>query len=325
MKHITEKQRYTISVMLTNGHKKTEIASYIGVHKSTIYREVKRNKNQLTDSYEAAKAQSKCERRHERKNKHTVFTQQMQEKVDYLLTEKQYSPEQIVGYYKRQNEAIVSHERIYQYIWEDKRQDGSLYKHLRRNGRRYNKRGSAKGKRGRIKNRTSIEQRPDIVDTRKRFGDFEIDTIIGKGHRGAILTINERKTGIVRIKKLDTKAAHLVQKATRELLQKFKPYIQTMTSDNGKEFAHHEKIAEDLELDFYFAHPYHSWERGSNENLNGLIRQYIPKKTEFNQYSDEDIKEIEYKLNHRPRKRHDYKSPIRVMNETLGHHVAFMS
>ena len=211
----------------------------------------------------------------------------------------------------------MSHESIYNYIWSDKRKGGDLYIHLRNQGKRYRKRGGSKDQRGLITNRIPINKRPKEVEEKSRFGDLEIDTIIGKDHQGAIVTINDRKTGLLKMKKVESKEAKPVRNATLEVLEEWKPMLHTITSDNGKEFALHQEIASSLDIDFYFAEPYHSWQRGANENLNGLIRQYIPKKTKFKEVTDDYIKEIETKLNNRPRKRFGYKSPNQQFAETL--------
>lgn len=317
MNHITSEQRYTISAMLDKDFSQSQIADTIGKSESSVSREIRRNKNPFTGVYDHLFAQWACRRRHKVKAKHRRFNKAMETQVKYYISNKQFSPEQIAGEFRRLGKPIVSHERIYQYIWQDKDQGGDLYKNLRRQGKKYKKRGSGKSSRGRIKNQISIEERPEAVEERSRFGDLEIDTIIGKQHKGAILTINDRKTGILRMKKLATKSAKLVEQAACELLEEWKPHIKTITSDNGSEFAYHQSISEKLEIDFYFAHPYHSWERGSNENLNGLVRQYIPKSADFDNYTKDDIREIEQKINHRPRKRFDYKSPILKMKEVI--------
>ena len=181
-------------------------------------------------------------------------------------------------------------------------------------GKRYRKRGAAKDSRGIIVGRVDIEQRPAVVEQRKRFGDLEMDTIIGKGHQGAILTINDRATGMLRMRKLPRKEAGAVAQAAIELLRPWKFHLHTATSDNGKEFADHQRIADKLGLDFFFAKPYRSWERGSNENLNGLIRQYIPKRTDFNTLTDEFVQQVQDQLNRRPRKRFNFDTPINQFN-----------
>jgi|GEM_PF-290588 hypothetical protein len=175
--------------------------------------------------------------------------------------EADYSPEQIVGDAARKGIECVSHERIYQLVWDDKKQGGRLYRHMRTKGKRYAKRGSEKGKRGQIVGKVDIDQRPDIVEENQRVGDLEMDLVIGRGHSGVLLTINDRATGMLKMGILPSKAAALVQAKAVELLADWKALLHTVTTDNGKEFAHHQKLAEELCVDCYFAKPYHSWER----------------------------------------------------------------
>nr|WP_244140774.1 IS30 family transposase [Kaistella flava (ex Peng et al. 2021)] len=243
----------------------------------------------------------------------------------YLI--KDYSPEQIVGRSKVDKVSMVSGERIYQYIWEDKRRGGKLYRHLRTQGKKYKKRGHLKDKRGLIVGRVDISQRPSIVEKKNRLGDLEIDLVIGKDHKGALLTINDRASGVLFMGKVGSKEAAEIEKKTIELLQDWKPLIKTITSDNGKEFANHQAIAEALNISYYFAKPYHSWERGANENLNGLIRQYFPKKHNFENITKEQIQDVTYILNNRPRKRFGYKTPNEIFAEQLNNfdHVAFIT
>ena len=323
MSHITECERYTIAAMKTNGYKQIEIAVAIGKNKSVVSREVRRNCDMRNGEYSCDLAQRKCDSRHSLKQKRILFTTEIKEAVNGYLKD-DHSPEQIVGCMRKEGKSCVSIERIYQHVWADKRRKGQLYTHLRTEGKRYRKRGSSKDRRGIIKDRVDIDQRPPVVEERKRFGDLEIDTIIGKNHQGAIVTINDRATGIVKMKKLETKDAASLAEATIALLVEWKPILHTITSDNGKEFAAHLTISKALDIDFYFAHPYHSWERGSNENLNGLIRQYIPKKTDFATITDAFVLEVQNKLNNRPRKRHNFDTPNQVFNKlVMNEKVAF--
>lgn len=317
MSHLTVEQRYAISVMLQNGKSKTEIAKILGKHKSIITREIKRNCDQRNGKYDYDLADRKCNKRHAEKNKKIAFTPEIKLYVEDLLGKK-YSPEQIVGTAKKMSIPCVSHERIYQHIWEDKKRKGNLHEHLRTQGKRYRKRGAAKDKRGIIKGRVDISMRDPIVDKRERLGDLEIDTIIGKNHKGAIITINDRATGMLKMAKISGKDAKELAEKTIEMLQDWKPIIKTITADNGKEFSEHDTIVKALEVSFYFARPYHSWERGSNENLNGLIRQYIPKKTDFNEITDQQIEYIQTQLNNRPRKRFNFESPINIFNQKVA-------
>ena len=325
MSQITKEQRYTISVMLNQGTKPKDIAKFIGKDKSSIYREINRNKDKRNGVYKSQLAENKCRERHKVKPKRKRFTSAIKTKVVELISE-DYSPEQVVGFCKKEEIACVSHETIYQYIWENKKQKGSLHTHLRRQGRKYRKRGAAKDNRGIIKGRIGIEKRPNIVEERERFGDLEVDLIIGSNHKSAIVTLNDRASGVLKMKKVVSKEAEIVTRAINSLLEEWMPYLHTITADNGKEFAGHKEVAEFLNIDYYFARPYHSWERGSNENLNGLIRQYIKKKTDFRTLSDEYVKSIETKLNNRPRKRFKFETPIFVMEKLLyNESVAFIS
>lgn len=325
MAHLTESQRYTISCMLAKNHNQAYIAEIIGKHKSVISRELKRNCDGRSGHYRHALANKKYHQRQKGKRKHKKFSIPIQEEVERLLRD-DYSPEQVVGTLKKQGKETVSIERIYQHIWLDKKHEGTLYTHLRRQGRRYRKRGAKKDSRGIIRNRVSIDERPEIVESRDRFGDLEVDLIIGENHKQAILTINDRASGMLKMKKVASKEAKVVTSAINEILEDWIPYINTITADNGKEFAGHQQVAKALNIDYFFAHPYHSWERGSNENLNGLIRQYFKKGSDFSNLTDRRILDIETKLNSRPRKRFEYQTPIFVMEKLLfNSEVAFMS
>lgn len=324
-KHITEEQRYAISMMLQIPMSKKAIAEAIGVDKSTVYREIKRNCDARSGSYSMELAQRKADRRKQQKHRKEVLTPAMRKRIIKLL-KKGFSPEQIVGRSRLEGIAMVSHETIYRWIWEDKRRGGKLHKYLRRQGRRYAKRGSKNAGRGFIPGRVDIDERPEIVELKERFGDLEIDTIIGKNHKGAILTINDRATSRVWIRKLSGKEAIPVAKIAVWALRKVKNLIHTITADNGKEFAKHEEIAQKLEIKFYFCKPYHSWERGANENTNGLIRQYIPKGKDFSEVTNKQIKWIENKLNNRPRKRLGYLTPNEKFKQIINQNsVAFAS
>lgn len=321
MKHLTEGQRYTIECLLSAGYSREAIAETIGVHKSTVGREIRRNRDGRSGVYNSQLAHRKSIARKKTKTHAIKFIAEVQQMVEVLIRE-EFSPEQIVGHCKNEGIPCVSHERIYQHIWEDKKKGGDLHEHLRRQGRKYRKRGSSKDSRGVIPNKTNIKHRPAVVEKKSRFGDLEIDTIIGKNHKQAIVTINDRAAGVLWMKRIERRTAELVYKATVALLAPYAPLLKTITSDNGKEFAQFEKIAADLNIDFYFANPYHSWERGANENLNGLVRQYIPKKTDFSTLTDQFITDIETKLNQRPRKRFGFITPNQKWSQLINQ-VAF--
>src|SRR5574344_585785 len=308
-KHLTEGQRYEISALLKSGMSQKDIARQLNVNKSTISREINRNSDARNGLYKPALAQRKHERRMRNRLHYIKFTASLKLQVEILL-KADYSPEQITGRLKRDNMDIVSHETIYLYVWQDKKNGNKeLYKHLRRRGRHYAKRGSKTNGRCFIKNRVDIDQRPSIVDEKVRFDDLEIDTIIGKNHKGALLTINDRVTGLVWIRCLSGKEAEPLTKAAVKALMPIKKLIHTITADNGKEFSFHEKIAEKLNISIYFAKPYHSWERDANENTNGLIRQYFPKGTDFGDITQEQVIRVQNILNSRPRKRLGYMTP----------------
>ena len=326
MSHLTLSQRYEISILSEQKIPKSTIANSIGVNTSTVYRELKRNSDGRSGQYKAVLAQKKCELRHEQKHKERAFTSEIQDLV-VLYLKLDYSPEQIVGYAKRIGASCVSCERIYQFIWQDKKSGGLLYRHLRTRGKKYKKRGNLTAGRGQIEGRIAIDQRPKVVERKERFGDLEIDLVIGANHKGALLTINDRATGMLKMRYLESKEAKVIENNTIEILDEWMPFIHTITSDNGKEFTNHREIAEGLNIDYFFAKPYHSWERGANENLNGLVRQYFPKKTNFDLIQQSEVKKAEEILNNRPRKRYNYQTPNEVFVNAINNNgiVAFMT
>jgi len=278
--------------MLKSGYSQSAIAKTVNKDKSVISRELNRNSDARSGEYRSDLAQRKTISRHKAKRKKIRFSDAVKANVDTLIKD-DHSPEQVAGTLNKQGKDYVSHERIYQYIWQDKKQKGSLHLHLRHQGRKYRKRGQQKDKRGIIKERVSIEERPEIVEKRERFGDLEVDLNIGKNHNQAMLTINDRASGILKMRKVPSKESKVISKVIVNELEDWSPYIKTITADNGKEFADHKYVAEQLGIDYYFARPYHSWERGSNENLNGLIRQYFKKSSDFTKITDEQVKAVE--------------------------------
>ncbi len=322
MSHFTVEQRYKLEVLLQENVSKTQISIKLNKHISSIYREIKRNSDARNNVYKGNLAIRKCSKRHNEKLKNQCFTDEIKTYVKNLILE-DLSPEQIVGKALKENVHCVSIESIYKLVWRDKKQNGILYTHLRSQGKIYRKRGASKDKRGQIMGRIGIEKRPKEVEEKQRIGDLEIDLVIGKNHKGALLTINDRATGMLQMKKIESKDAEIVKIATIELLQNWKPFLKTITSDNGKEFAKHELIATALEIDYYFANPYCSWERGANENLNGLIRQYFPKGLNFSLITEEQVNIVVQKLNNRPRKRHQFFTPNEVYLQKLNNKQEF--
>lgn len=285
----------------------TEIATIIGVHKSTVSRELRRNRG--LRGYRPRQAHQLAINRRPGKAKVRI-TAQHWHRVGRLLRE-DWSPEQISLWLAKEEQIFISHEWIYLHVLEDKRQGGELYRHLRCQKPR-KKRYGVYDRRGQLPNRVSIDERPAVVEHRTRLGDWELDTVIGKGHKQAIVSLTERKSRLALIAKVPTKEADGVKDAVLTLLSPLSANVHTITSDNGKEFARHECIAEALDADFYFAHPYASWERGLNENTNGLIRQYFPKGCDFTAITDNDLQRVTDKLNNRPRKCLGMKTPNQV-------------
>ena len=322
-KQLIDSQRYQIEAYLKANYSITQIAKELGVHKSTISRELKRNSKKR--SYHAKYAQTISDERRKEAYKHSVFDINMKRYIDDKLINHQWSPEQIKGRCDFEGITMVSVERIYQYIYENQAQNGTLYLHLRTARRYRKKRLNRKHQRGQIPNRVMINQRPEIVNTKQRFGDWEVDTIIGKNHKTAILTATERKSQFeLMVKTNGTKAASITKQMIN-LLVPFKAFVKTITSDNGKEFTNHQIIAEKLQTDFYFADPYSPWQRGLNEYNNKLIRQYLPKKTDFNLISNKTINMIISKLNNRPRKLLGYKTPNEVFLANFKQSVALIN
>jgi len=310
-KHLTSIQRHQIKVLHKAGHSLSFIGDQLGIHKSTVSRELKRNARQW-GSYDPVVAQQIANDRKERFACNRKFTLGMEKLIHEKLESQQWSPEQIKGYCNKHNIPMVSHQRIYQFIYQDKENGGQLYKNLR-TGKKTRRRKYGRGKPNHmIKNRTSIDLRPMVVDNKERFGDWEIDTIVGKNNKGAILTVVERKSAFVLMVKLNGRKAEDLAKSTVRLLAPYKDIVHTITSDNGSEFARHQFIAKKLNAQFFFAHPYSSWERGLNEYTNKLIRQYIPKKSSFDNINQQFINDINLKLNMRPRKKLKYDAPIKV-------------
>ena len=305
--HLTYDQRCQIYALKKSGMSQNQIAKQIDATQSTISKELKRNSGQKNYRYKQAHAKA-YERRYVANSGTKKLTNQLLFKVEKMLATKM-SPEQISGRLLKNENIQISHESIYQHIWKDKKSGGKLYLNLRQQGKKRNKRGEKKAGRGLIPDRIGIELRPAIVDLKVRIGDWEGDTIVGKDHRGAIVSMVERKTKLVRLYLLQSATAQATAEATNAILKPLKKHVKTITTDNGKEFAAHKKIAKTLNAEFYFARPYHSWERGLNENTNGLVRQFFPKGTDFTKLTHEEVRNVEKNLNNRPRKLLQFRTP----------------
>jgi IS30 family transposase len=309
---LTREQRYQISALKKAGHTQRDIAEHVGTDESTIRRELRRNR--CATGYDPAVAHEKAVARRQQKAQCRITAEEWQ-----LVEEKirqDWSPEQVSERLKREHDIQISHEWIYQHIYADKRTGGDLHTHLRCQ-KPYRKRSGGQDRRGKIRNRVDIDERPEIVDRRARIGDWEADTVVGKGRQRYLVTLVERKSRFTLFKQVESKRAAVVREAIVELLAPYQDQTHTITFDNGKEFAEHEQVAEALETETYFAHPYASWERGTNENTNGLLRQYFPKDSNFSEATDARVAWVHERLNTRPRKCLDFETPATVFREAV--------
>lgn len=328
--HLDLQDRHKIKALLDAGQSQSKIAEIIGVHKSTISRELSRNvptRGRYANEYRPQAAQQKTTRRHHSKHKYTRFTEDLkQDAIQWLSTEK-LSPELISGRWSVQGIDGVSHEAIYQWIWRGKHQKdpatAELYKHLK-HGRRRRKRGHYNDSRGILTARVGIEERPMVVDERTRLGDLEGDFMLGKAHKSALLVITDRATLLTRLKKVTSRQADHTEAAIEQMLARVpKAFIKTLTLDNDKGFANHRSIGNKLDADVYFTRPYTSQDKGTVENRIGVIRQFFPKGTDLRTIDEQRIKEVERHINNRPIRKFDYLSPIQ---QSLKHRaVALMT
>ncbi len=310
MGQIKALERLQIETLIEAGHKAPSIAKQLGRNKSSIYREINRNTYENKYCHNAAQQQAEQRRKD---SKTSILTEDNWTIVRALIQQK-WSPEQISGWLK-ENPLIgfyVSDQWIYEYIYRDRGDGGNLYENLRRAGKPY-KLGGPKVYRGKIKDRVEISSRPDIINKRLRIGDWEVDSVIGKMNQSSIVTIVERLSRYTAIIKVSSKEADVVAKAIIDRMSQESLPIYSITGDNGTEFSNHKPIAQGLGVDFYFTHPYSSWEKGTNENTNGLIRQYFPKGTDFSNISESLLKDVEQALNDRQRKNLKYKTPSEII------------
>ena len=308
-KHLSREERYQIHSLMKAKHTLTEIAQLLGRHRSTISREVSRGRGQR--GYRAEQACAKVQERSiGSRNAKRIEPWVWSEVAFYLSVE--WSPEQIA------DKLPVSHESVYLHVYANKAKGGKLHKGLRSQKPRRKRYLCGRDRRGQIPNRCPIAERPAHIENRSQVGHWEGDTVIGAGHQQAIVTLVERKSGYAKLSKVANKSAELVSQAIEDNLKPLAVRVKTLTVDNGKEFAYHQKVDEALGIQTYFADPYCSWQRGSNENYNGLLRQYIPKKRRLETVTEEELAMIENRLNHRPRKRLGFKTPHEVFHASLN-------
>ena len=312
---LASEERHYIGIELKNGSSMRQIAINIGRSHTTISREISRNTGKR--GYRYKQAHEKATARHESKEKFVKMDETLSSKVTACLKQ-DWSPEQISGWLKKENRQNIHHETIYRFILSDKKQGGTLFKHLRHQDKTYRKRYGHPNNRTGIPNRIDIDERSDKVNNREVFGHWEADTIIGKGHQGAIVTLDERISKLRMAYPVNSKKACKVSQAISIVLKPISRWVDSITYDNGKEFARHEYVNEQLTCRSYFAKPYHSWERGQNENANGLLRQYFPKSMVLVDIAYEEVRIAIHKLNSRPRKCLGFKTPYEVFYENTG-------
>lgn len=305
MPQLSLEQRYKIAALKDMDMGVTEISTRTGIPKCTVSRELSRNGK--GGRYDAKRAQRLCEQRCKRG--HFKIRDALLRQVDAML-HKQYSPEQISGRLGLCQGVALSHECIYQFVYRDRKQGGERYKNLRFGRKKRRKRLGRPDNRGKIPNKTMIDQRPAHINQRQDYGHFEGDTVVGAGHQGVLVTLVERKSKLALIGRADDKSAEAVKHRVLHLIEQSPIAFKSITFDNGTEFALHEKIAADAKVDVYFAFPYRSWERGLNENTNGLIRQYFPKNKNLKELTDEEVLAVQNILNNRPRKSLGFLTPL---------------
>jgi len=309
---ITSEERYILATLRKQGFNQAQIAREIGRHRSTIGRELKRNSARFDGCYRPSKAIERTAGRRSRSRRNQRFTRTDLRRVDAQLREL-WSPEQICG--RLRGSLSISHETIYRYVWRDRILGGTLYTYLRGARKKRRKRYGAYDSRGRLAGKRHISERPLAAELRSEIGHWEIDTVIGKGSRHCLVSVVERKTGYVLIGKLKARTKEHTNRCTVRLLRRHPQRIKTITADNGTEFHDYAQIERATGVAFYFATPYHSWERGTNENTNGLIRQYVPKGTSMAKLSQQRCNAIARDLNDRPRKRLGFKTPQECFDE----------
>ena len=314
-RQITSEQRYMLAALRMQGLCSAEIARHLGVHRSTLGREIRRNCTPLDGRYRAAKAQELANGRRSRSRRNQQFDPSELERVDELLHER-WSPEQIAGRLARSKAGFsISHETIYRHVWRDKKAGGSLYTHLRCAQKKRRKRYGHYDSRGRLAGKRHISQRPASVESRGELGHWEIDTVMGTGSKHCILSLVERKSGLLIIGKLANRTTEALNERAIQLIGANSGPFTTITADNGTEFHNYAVIEKRTHTTFYFATPYHSWQRGTNENTNGLIRQYLPRGTSMTELTQRQCDEIAHCLNTRPRKRLAYQTPLECFHE----------
>jgi transposase, IS30 family len=314
-RQLSPAERYMLAALRRQGLNQAEIARSLGRHRSTVCRELRRNSARADGRYRASTAQERTDGRRSRSRRNSRFSPADFALVEELLC-RQWSPEQVAGRLRREGRLLISHETIYRHVWRDKQAGGALYTHLRGSRKRRRKRYGAYDSRGRLAGKRMISERPAEVEAREVAGHWEADTVIGAGTKDCVVTLVERETGLVLVGKLRDRTKGTLSRRVTGLINRHQGSFATVTADNGTEFHDYERVERRTGVLFYFARPYHSWERGSNENANGLLRQYLPKGVGMAGLSQHRCNAIARKLNTRPRKRLGFRTPLECFNES---------
>jgi transposase, IS30 family len=308
---LTQRERYLITGYLRKGFSKPHMARLMGRSPSTIYRELARNRKDYDNHYRAEVAQSKANGRRRRARRGTQFSELHWDHITQMIRQR-WSPEQVSGVLGTYHGFSISHETIYRHIRKDRKAGGSLFRFTRGMTKRHQKKHTGIEYRGTMPGKRHISERPAEVESREVLGHWEGDTVIGQDKHACLLTLVERKSGLAVIRKLNARTVSQTNRAASKAIKTHKHCFKTLTLDNGTEFHGFKVLEKKLDITCYFATPYHSWERGSNENLNGLIRQYLPKGTCMKNLTQRQCNQIAYQLNSRPRKRHGFKTPLEI-------------
>lgn len=308
---LTHDERYSITALLRHGWTQAAIARRLGRSRSTINRELKRNVTRHDGHYRAEKAQQYAVARRRRERRKSWFSPAQMAEVEKLL-KKKWSPEQVSAVLKQRGVCSISHETIYRYVLRNKKAGGTLYTHMRIMSKKVRKRYNSKDSRGILAGKRHISERPIEAENRLQIGHWEGDTVMGRDKRACILTMVDRLSGFAVIKKLTSRTAAQATQAAAIAIAQHAGKVSTITFDNGTEFHSYAQLERDFPVTCYFATPYHSWERGSNENLNGLVRQYLPRGICLKSLTQKECDRIAFELNTRPRKRHGFKTPAEI-------------
>ncbi len=311
--HLTYEERCQIYALRKSGLSGLAIARQLGRDRTTVWREVRRNSGGRGYRHKQAQHTASARRRAASSVPRKMTPERWRLVVDKLA--EGWSPEQIAGRFRKDGVPMAGRQWIYTHVRADRKAGGGLYRFLRRRGKKPNWKGGRHAGRGHIPDRVDISERPAVVEAKERTGDWEVDTIVGKGHSGALVSLVDRASKYTLLQRVERRTADAVGAALLLMLLPLQALVHTITADNGKEFAGHAWVTQALGAGFFFATPYHAWERGLNEHVNGLVREYFPKGTDFRRITDAQVKAVQDRLNARPRKSLRYRTPAEAFRE----------